>query len=121
MIGYHYSPAANTASIQKHGLLVPLRHPRLTTPVTCSEGHRNPHISLARTPAQAWDLSGGFLMRRARERRTLLAGAHLGWWCLYQVDLNGVRYLARGYEFSVRVDIPKSRVVYVGGRSGMIP
>lgn len=55
MIGYHYSPAANTASIQKHGLLVPLRHPRLTTPVTCSAGHRNPHndfLTLAKSLTQ---------------------------------------------------------------------
>lgn len=112
MIGYHYSPATNAASIQKHGLLVPLRHPRLTTPVVCSEGHRNPHISLARTPAQAWDLSGGFLARRAREHGAVPVD---GWWNLYQVDLKGIRYSAQ-YELSVRVDIPKSRVTYVGSR-----
>lgn len=114
MIGYHYSPATNAASIEKHGLLVPLRHPRLTTPVVCSEGHRNPHVSLARTPAQAWSLSGGFLVGRAREQ-----GSHLyeygAWWNLYQVDLKAIRYSAQ-YEIAVRVDIPKSRVTYIGSR-----
>src|SRR6202035_2336058 len=114
MIGYHYSPAKNAASIQKHGLLVPLRHPKLTEPVICSDGHRNPHISLARTPAWAWELSGGFLVVRSKERSNDLR-EHAGWWNLYQVDLKGIRYSSQ-YEISVRVDIPKSRVAYVGSR-----
>lgn len=109
MIGYHYSPASNADSIKKHGLLVPARHPKLTTPVVCSAGHRNPHISLARTPARAWELSGGFLARRDVSRH------HAGWWNLYQVDLAGIRYSSQ-HEVQVRVDLPKSRVTYVGSR-----
>lgn len=115
MIGYHYSPSTNAASIEKHGLLVPLRHPRLTTPVVCSEGHRNPHVSLARTPAWAWELSGGFLVRRAKEQADATNFGVAGWWNLYQVDLKGIRYSSQ-YEIAVRVDIPKSRVAYVGSR-----
>jgi hypothetical protein len=115
VIGYHYSPATNAASIAKHGLLVPLRHPKLTTPVVCSEGHRNPHISLARTPSQAWALSGGFLIRRAREQGASQLYEFGAWWNLYQVDLKGIRYSSQ-YEIAVRVDIPKSRVAYVGSR-----
>jgi hypothetical protein len=115
MIGYHYSPATNAASITKHGLLVPTRHPKLTTPVVCSEGHRNPHISLGKTPAQAWALSGGFLARRAQEQRAE-APDHSPW-NLYQVDLTQIRYWSNGYELQVRVDIPRSRVTYVGSMS----
>lgn len=113
VIGYHYSPALNSGSIDKHGLLVPLRHPKLTKPVVCSAGHRNPHISLARTPFRAWELSGGFLATREREQGLL--SQHGGWWNLYQVDLTGIRYSSQ-YEIQVRADIPKSRVAYVGSR-----
>lgn len=112
MIGYHYSPAANADSITKHGLLVPAKHPKLTTPVVCSEGHRNPHISLGKTPAEAWELSGGFLARRDINR----IEAHCGWWNLYQVDLHSIRYRSNGYELQVRTDIPRSRVTYIGSR-----
>lgn len=110
MIGYHYSPASNADSITKHGLLVPLRHPKLTTPVVCSSGHRNPHISLARTPVRAWNLSGGFLARRDVSRH------YGGWWNLYQVDLASIRHRSQCDEVQVRVDIPKSLVTYVGSR-----
>ncbi len=111
MIGYHYSPATNHTSITKHGLLVPLKHPKLTTPVVCSQGHRNPHISLGKTPADAWELSGGFLARRDVNR---LGKHHL--WNLYQVDLGSIRYRSNGYELQVRTDIPRSRVTYIGSR-----
>lgn len=113
MIGYHYSPARNAASIAKHGLLVPLRHPKLTTPAVCSQGHRNPHISLGKTPAEAWELSGGFLARRDINR----AAVYSGWWNLYQVDLASIRYRSNGYELQVRTDIPRSRVIHVGSRN----
>ena len=48
MIGYHWSPFRNYDSIKTYGLLVPTKHPVLTIPMVCSEGHRNPHISLGR-------------------------------------------------------------------------
>lgn len=112
MIGYHYSPATNHPSITKHGLLVPSKHPKLTTPVVCSQGHRNPHISLGKTPAEAWELSGGFLARRDVNR----AAAYCGWWNLYQVDLAPLRYRSNGYELQVRTDIPRALVTYLGSR-----
>ncbi|MBX9661646.1 MAG: hypothetical protein K2X00_24065 [Nitrospiraceae bacterium] len=111
MIGYHYSPATNHTSITKHGLLVPLKHPKLTTPVVCSQGHRNPHISLGKTPADAWELSGGFLARRDVNR----IGEHR-LWNLYQVDLAPIRYRSNGYELQVRTDIPRARITYIGSR-----
>lgn len=113
MIGYHYSPAANAESIRRHGLLVPTKHPRLVQPMVCSAGHRNPHISLGKTPAQAWELSGGFLLRRASERREEAVDVA---WDLWQVDLAGIRYATNGYELQVRTDIRKSRLTYVGSR-----
>lgn len=111
MIGYHYSPATNADSIKKHGLLVPSKHPKLTTPAVCSQGHRNPHISLGKTPAEAWELSGGFLARRDVNR----LGRHR-LWNLYQVDLTSIRYRSNGYELQIRADIPRSRVTYIGSR-----
>jgi len=114
VIGYHYSPRENQASILKHGLLVPLRHPKLVTPVTCSEGHRNPHISLARTPVDAWSLSGGFLRGRIIGGDRPLYWTCPEHWDLYQVELPRHSYRAYGLELQSSRDIPKSRVIYVG-------
>jgi hypothetical protein len=117
MIGYHYSPTANRLSINRHGLLVPTHHPFLVQPVVCSEGHRNPHISLGKTPHQAWELSGGFLKRRAREQHEPVAL----WpqiWDLYQVWLEPRKYQTNGgYEYQSRRDIPRGHVVRVGSRA----
>lgn len=115
MIGYHYTPARNGHSIKKHGLLVPTKHPKLVTPVVCSEGHRNPHISLGKTPSDAWMLSGGFLFSRAA--RGVIDDYKSYLWLLYQVDLQEIPYRKSGCdEIQVRVDIPRRFVKYVGGR-----
>ena len=127
MIGYHWSPFANYESIKLYGLLVPTKHPILTQPMVCSEGHRNPHISLGRTPSQAWDLSGGFLIQRAKEQGELDSLSVPMRWDLYEVDLglltyrraqfDRVRYQLSGCdELQVRVDIAKFRVNRVGQR-----
>ena len=127
MIGYHYSPFANYDSIKTYGLLVPTKHPVLTKPMVCSEGHRNPHISLGRTPSMAWDLSGGFLIRRAKEQGELDSIELPMRWDLYEVDLGATVYRRQNYErirhnlcgydeLQVRVDIPKFRVNRVGQR-----
>lgn len=124
MIGYHWSPEANEESLSKYGLLVPTRHPRLTKPLVCSEGHRNPHISLGRTPIMAWALSSGFLVSRAREQKLPIWGNIPLEWHLYEVTLeptrfdpNPVRYRISGCdEIQVRVDIAKHRVMYAGSR-----
>lgn len=112
MIAYHWSPYQNAASIRKHGLLVPSKHPRLTTPTTCSQGHRNPHISLGKTPRIAWDLSGGFLIRR--DTPDIPMG-----WDLWEVNLNGIRYDTTGRahgEITVRSDLTKRRLTWLAGR-----
>lgn len=114
MFGYHYSPVQNRKRIKIYGLLVPKKHPVITTPVVCSEGHRNPHISLARDPQTAWSLSGGFLVLRANEQG--LNDEIPEDWDLYQVDLRRWRYKAFGDELQSRADIPRSRVRYVGSR-----
>lgn len=116
MIGYHYSPIRNYESIAKHGLLVPTKHPKLVTPQVCSEGHRNPHISLGRTAAGAWELSGGFLYDRHRKAGTVHRMRKA--WNLYEVDLTGIRYSAnRGFdEITVRTDIPRRNVRLIGTR-----
>lgn len=119
MIGYHYSPASNRDSIKKHGLLVPKKHPKLTTPVTCSAGHRNPHISLARTPSGAWRLSGDFVRYRAMQGLLALAELPQGiptQWDLWQVYLPRHSYRAYGYELQSVRDIPKRHVLYIGSR-----
>lgn len=108
MIGYHYSPVCNRRTIEKHGLLVPTKHPKLVVPVVCSNGHRNPHVSLARNPHTAWSLSGGFLLGRTEDMPQE--------WDLYQVNLCGMSYQAYGIELQSRQDIPRSRVFYVGSR-----
>lgn len=115
MIGYHYSPSSNRSSIGKHGLLVPSKHPILTIPVTCSDGHRNPHISLGRTPSDAWMLSGGFLLDQCKRRRRPWVDIY-EMWDLYEVDLPRGSYRAYGDELQTRKDITKSRVRLVGTR-----
>jgi hypothetical protein len=124
MIGYHYSPIENGESIARHGLLVPTRHPKLTAPMVCSEGHRNPHISLGKSPQAAWELSGGFLLRRMMEDKGHLedppyftyfnAPEH---WYLYQVWLERKKYWSNGFELQSRRDIPRRHVVRVGSRA----
>lgn len=114
MIGYHWSPSLNERSIKRYGLLVPNKHPRIIKPMVCSEGHRNPHISLGKTPSGAWELSGGFLLRRDVN---ILSEEIPEWWNLYQVDLDSIRYLSNGYELQVRVDIKPSRIRLVGVRN----
>lgn len=114
MIGYHWSPLDRRNSIKKHGLLVPSRHPVLVAPVVCSDGHRNPHISLGRTPWSAWELSGGFLERTRR------AGAPMEW-DLWEVDLSrkpgrALPYWSNGHELQVRRDIGRSRIALVAHR-----
>lgn len=117
MIGYHYSPARNGYSIKKHGLLVPTKHPKLVVPVVCSEGHRNPHISLGVNPVEAWTLSGGFLYDRDQRGVIKLDFELSHLWLLYQVDLKEIPYRKSGCdEIQVRVDIPRRFVKYVGGR-----
>lgn len=111
MIAYHWSPRDRRESILRLGLLVPTRHPRLVAPVVCSEGHRNPYISLARDPHTAWDLSGGFLLLRDCDPpRT---------WDLWQVNLPGRRCrpnLPGSSELVARDDIPRSQIKLVAGR-----
>lgn len=112
MIGYHWSPDRNFDSIAKHGLLVPNKHPRIVVPVTCSEGHRNPHISLGRTPLCAWELSAA------------MPWTENGWWNLYEVDLGidnnhqprGIKYRSNGFELQVRQDIPRNKVKWIANR-----
>lgn len=107
MIGYHWSPTTNRDSIRKHGLLVPFKHPRLTIPVTCSDGHRNPHISLARNPIDAWELSGGFLKSNDK-------------WDLWLIVLDKVKYTTIPHwdELEVSQDIPRRYVIYTASRGG---
>lgn len=114
MIAYHWAPCSVRESIKKHGLLVPTRHPKLTTPTTCSEGHRNPHLSLARNPADAWRLSGGFLVGRSYEA-TGVTQIPLSW-DLWQVDLHAIRYRCNGIELQCPSDILKSRLTWIGYR-----
>ncbi|AZS12541.1 hypothetical protein HWB99_gp005 [Mycobacterium phage DrLupo] len=96
MIGYHWSPADRHDSIRKHGLLVPTKHPKLVVPVTCSEGHRNPHISLGKTPSLAWALSAAMPWTPG------------GLWHLWEVWFQGqIPYRSTGTELQVRVDIPR--------------
>lgn len=102
MIGYHWSPDRNFDSIAKHGLLVPNKHPKLVVPVTCSEGHRNPHISLGRTPLCAWSLSAD------------MPWTENGWWNLYEVELS--KWRSNGYELQVRQDIPRRYVKWIANR-----
>jgi hypothetical protein len=102
MIGYHWSPDRNFDSISKHGLLVPIKHPRIVVPVTCSEGHRNPHISLGRTPLCAWELSAA------------MPWTENGWWNLYEVELT--KWKSNGFELQVRQDIPRNKVKWVANR-----
>lgn len=117
MIGYHWSPHHNHTSILKRGLLQPKLHPRLVTPVVCSEGHRNPHLSASRHPRDAWELSGGFLVRRAKEQGTLNDGWHnFTLWDLYQIDLRNIKYRTNFDELQVRVDIPRRYVTWIGER-----
>lgn len=127
MIGYHWSPFANYESIKCHGLLVPAKHPKLTQPMVCSDGHRNPHISLGRTPSQAWDLSGGFLVQRAKEQGELDSLSVPMRWDLYEINLGEITYRRSDFgpvrykisgcdEIQVRVDIPKFRIARVGAR-----
>ena len=115
-IAYHWSPSVNHDSIIKRGLLVPKTHPRLTTPVTCSEGHRNPHISLGRNPMHAWSLSGGFLLRRQNELLDVVVDVALKW-DLWQVDLPQVRNWRKDdYELNIDTDIPPSHLTWVAHR-----
>jgi len=114
MIGYHYSPTRNRESIAKHGLLVPKLHPKLIQPVVCSEGHRNPHISLGKTPFNAWELSGGFLYLRAMQQNLPLPQDKE--WDLWQVNLLSNRYINNAAELQVRTDIKRKYVKYIGSR-----
>ncbi|AAN02059.1 gp5 [Mycobacterium phage Barnyard] len=105
MIGYHWAPHDRYDSIRKHGLLVPTKHPRIVKPVTCSEGHRNPHISLGKTPTEAWALSAG------------MPWTPTGLWDLWEVWFMGkIPYRSIGTELQVRVDIPRFHVAYAGER-----
>ena len=117
MIGYHYSPVENRESIARHGLLVPKLHPRLTTPVTCADGHRNPHISLARSPHEAWILSGGFMYQRiiSGDRQSYFNTPE--YWDLYQVQLHKGSYRSDHMELKSRKDIAPLYVVLVGTRT----
>lgn len=128
MIAYHWSPHCFRRSIEKHGLLVPSKHPILVVPVTCSQGHRNPHISLGKTPSRAWELAGGFLRRREIEQgRNPIYSLPLNriWWDLYEVNLGvdnakgqrGIRYRSNGFELQVAQDISKSHVRWIAERS----
>lgn len=118
-ISYHWSPSRNHDSIIRRGLLVPKKHTRLTTPVTCSEGHRNPHISLGRTPMHAWSLSGGFLLDRV-ERYGWLTGEPKGIplkWDLWEVVLPNIRNWRKDdYELNVDQDISPSHLTWVAHR-----
>jgi hypothetical protein len=120
MIAYHWAPQLLRPSIKKHGLLVPSKHPRLTQPTTCSGGHRNSHISLGKTPLVAWSLSGGFLLRRAKEQGEENPTEYipLGW-DLWQVNLDGIRYETTGRahgEITVRSDLTKRRLTWLAHR-----
>lgn len=116
-ISYHWSPTKNHDSIIKRGLLVPKLHPRLTTPVTCSEGHRNPHISLGRTPSHAWSLSGGFLIYRAKEQNELGSTVIPLKWDLWEVQIPNTRnWREDDYELNVDKDIPASLLTWVAER-----
>ena len=118
-IAFHWSPSANYDSIIRRGLLVPKLHPRLTTPVTCSEGHRNPHISLGRNPMHAWSLSGGFLLRRVEEYGWL-SGQPKGIplkWDLWQVELPNIRgWRKDDYELNIETDITPGHLTWVAHR-----
>ena len=115
MIAYHYSPVENRSSIAKHGLLVPTKHPKLVQPMVCSGNHRNPHVSLARNPKLAWELSGGFMFWRFC--RGDLKGLELPrQWDLYQVYLPRHSYRAFGLELKSRKDIPARSVTRVATR-----
>lgn len=119
MIAYHWAPKMYRDSISKHGLLVPAKHPRLTRPTTCSDGHRNSHISLGRTPLVAWSLSGGFLLRRLKEQGEELGDYVPLGWDLWQVRLDGIRYETTGRahgEITTRNDLTKSRLTWLAER-----
>ncbi|PKQ59810.1 hypothetical protein B5566_02355 [Mycobacterium sp. MHSD3] len=111
MIAYHWSPRDRRESILRHGLLVPTRHPRLVTPTVCSEGHRNPYISLARDPHTAWWLSGGFLLLRDCDPpRT---------WDLWQADLPGRKCrpnVGGSSELVARADISRQHLTLLASR-----
>lgn len=115
--GYHWSPSRNHDSIIKRGLLVPTLHPRLTTPVTCSEGHRNPHISIGMTPIHAWELSGGFLVRRAKEQGDLDNISIPLKWDLWQIDIGPTRkWCENDHEYQSTKDISPRWVEFCGTR-----
>ena len=117
VIAYHWSPSSNHDSIIRRGLLIPKLHPRLTTPVTCSEGHRNPHISLGRNPMHAWSLSGGFLLLRTAEQSPFWPNHIPLKWDLWQVDLPKVRpWRKDDYELNIDMDIPPSHLTWVAHR-----
>lgn len=108
-ISYHWSPSYNHDSIIRRGLLVPKKHTRLTKPLTCSEDHRNPHISLGRTPMHAWSLSGGFLLLVGRECPPK--------WDLWEVVLPNIRNWRKDdYELTVDSDISPSALTWVAHR-----
>ena len=117
-ISYHWSPSYNHDSIIRRGLLVPKKHPRLTTPVTCSEGHRNPHISLGRTPMHAWSLSGGFLIHRAlNDGYGPLPGSLPQKWDLWEVVLPNIRAWRKDdYELTIDTDISPGHLTWVAHR-----
>ncbi len=105
MIAYHWSPSTRRRSIARSGLIVGAR------PHVNGE-HRNAHISLARTPADAWALSGQHLARRG-------VRAESSGWDLWQVDLTGLPYrtLHTGSrELVTRCPIPTGRVQLVATR-----
>lgn len=86
--------------------------------MVCSEGHRNPHISLGKTPLKAWELSGGFLLRRAIGIGAVCRPLT---WDLWEVDMNrrpgkALIYWSNGYELQVRSDIAKSRITWISSR-----
>ena len=115
-ISYHWSPSINHDSIIRRGLLVPKKHTRLTTPVTCSEGHRNPHISLGRTPMHAWSLSGGFLIHRAGTDIIAFNEIPLKW-DLWEVVLPNIRNWRKDdYELNVDQDITPSHLTWCAHR-----
>ena len=115
-ISYHWSPSINHDSIIRRGLLVPKKHTRLTTPVTCSEGHRNPHISLGRTPMHAWSLSGGFLIHRAGKDIIAFNEIPLKW-DLWEVVLPNIRNWRKDdYELNVDQDITPSHLTWCAHR-----
>lgn len=114
-VSYHWSPSRNHDSIIKRGLLVPKLHPRLTDVVTCSEGHRNPHVSLGMTPIHAWNLSGGFLFYRAREQGLIREIPFK--WDLWQVILPNMRSWHKDdYELQIPMDISSAHLTYLASR-----